>query len=106
GDILTGGQGGLGEFTRSQTGVNVLASDVHTVGVFSISAQNAKRYDMDVIFRRQAGRQISTGIRQQCNFLWGHDNISKSFARIILFKFTFRLSHKTKETARGEEERR
>ena len=76
GDVLPGGERGLGQLAGAEPGVDVGGVDVHSVPVFPIGAADVQGHHMDVVFLRQLGGEIGAGIGQQRDFAGSHTSIT------------------------------
>ena len=81
GDVLGGGQGGLGQLPGPEAAVDVRGADVHAVPVLPVGAQDPQGHHKDLIFRRQLGGEIRAGVRQQGDLLGCHGSLFKPFSR-------------------------
>jgi xylose isomerase len=77
-DILAGRKGCFGKIALSQPVVHILGSNIHSVPILSVCTEDPQGSDKNTVFSGLGGRDIRTGICQQCNFTMCHTHRSFS----------------------------
>ena len=75
GDVLAGGQRGLGQLAGAEQAVDISGADIYAVPKLTVPAADAQRDRVDVVFFSKLAAQVRTGIGEKRNLSRGHSDI-------------------------------